>query len=80
MISQIRKELIIFGILLIVLTLLMHPDMLSNPLERFEMMSRRANFAHPLLYTGVLYFITVVIRILGNTLVKFFKKDEKKQR
>ncbi len=75
MIPQIKKELIIYGILLILLTLLMHPDLLSSPAERFEIMKRRANFAHPFLYTGILYLVTVVVRIIARLVMNFFRKD-----
>ncbi len=75
MISLIRKELIIYTVLLVVLTFVMHPDMLSDPAARFEIMKNRANFAHPLLYTGVLYVVSVIVRLIAKLVMKFFKKS-----
>lgn len=74
MIPILRKELIIYALLLLVFTFLVHPDMLSNPASRFDIMKSRANFAHPLLYTGVLYFIILVIRMVGKWVMRFLKQ------
>ncbi len=75
MIARIKTEFIIYGMLLIILTLAMHPDILSNPLARFDIMQSRANFAHPFLYTTIAYIAILAIRIIGSLVMKIFKKN-----
>lgn len=56
-----RRELFIFGVLLLTLIFLMHPDLLNAPHQRFTLMMERGNFFHPFVYTLLAYlFITIL--------------------
>ncbi|MFA6143844.1 MAG: hypothetical protein WCW84_02430 [Sulfurimonas sp.] len=58
------REIAIFGVLLPILALLMHPDFLGNPLLRFNTMLERGNYFHPLVYTTILYSIIAILRMI----------------
>ncbi len=49
----IKREGLIYIVMLFVLTLVMHNDLLSNPSSRFEIMYEKGNYSHPFLYTFV---------------------------
>jgi len=74
MINIIKKELIIYVTILIVLMLLMHPDLLFNPSERLSNMKDIGNFAHPLLYTFIIYMIVYFLRVLFSFIKRLFTK------
>lgn len=58
------RETAIYAALLLMLALLMHPDLLTDPAERVRLMSEHSNYLHPLLYAGVLYVLIGIIRLL----------------
>jgi hypothetical protein len=68
------KEFFIYMAMLMLLTVLMHSDILSSPFTRFEMMSEKENYSHPLLYTGVIYSIFFIIRKLLDLIIGLFEK------
>ena len=65
----------VFVLLLVLFALLMHPDLLTHPAERFAQMQARGSWFHPLLYTlpvyGVLLFLRGIVkgalRLLGRS-------------
>ena len=77
MINIIKKELIIFTALLTLLIVLMHPDMLSNPVDRLERMQYVGNYVHPLLYTFFVYLVVYFFRFVFGFIMKLFDKKEK---
>ncbi|RUM63838.1 MAG: hypothetical protein DSZ03_04865 [Sulfurimonas sp.] len=74
MIPVLKRELVIIIVLLVALTLLLHPDMLNHPVARLELMHNRANYAHPLLYTLVIYGVVGVIRGMAAVVMRFRNK------
>jgi len=72
--SIVIREMTIYVILLVALALLMHPDLLSNPTERFSLMQERKNYFHPLVYTFIIYLFLLIVRFIVKKIVVFFKK------
>lgn len=70
----IKRELLIYASLLLVLVLLMHPDILSDPTTRLGMMQQYENYVHPLLYTLFVYLILFVFRAVVGAVLKLFRK------
>ena len=73
MIKMITKELVFFAILIIALALVQHQDLLTQPAERFTLMSEKENYLHPLLWAGVIYFVLLVIRLILKFVLKLFR-------
>ena len=75
MIKIIRKEVLYYLAILILLALVQHPDLLSSPLERITTMKELSNYAHPFLYTFGAYIIIgifrIVIKLIGYVIKKF---------
>ncbi|MDQ7086008.1 MAG: hypothetical protein Q9M36_14340 [Sulfurovum sp.] len=70
----IKKEVVIYILMLFALTILMHSDILTHPLLRFEMMNDKENYTHPLLYTLIIYLPFLVIRKLLDFIIGLFDK------
>ena len=70
----IKREALIYIAMLLVLTLVMHFDLLSNPSPRFETMVEKGNYSHPFLYTFVLYSILFIIRKILDFIISLFEK------
>lgn len=70
-----KRELIIYSVILVVLIILMHPDMLSDPEARLKLMQEHKNYIHPLLYTLFFYLIFLVVRAAFNGILKLIKRD-----
>ncbi|QOY54956.1 hypothetical protein HUE87_01545 [Candidatus Sulfurimonas marisnigri] len=64
MIKKIKIELLYFSIILIVLALLQHPDLLTSPLKRIDIMVEKENYLHPLLWTSTVYFALGFVRLV----------------
>ncbi|NPA65849.1 MAG: hypothetical protein GXO11_03105 [Epsilonproteobacteria bacterium] len=71
------REGVYFLVLLFVLALLIHPDLLSSPMERIDAAIESGNYFHPLLYTGVLFSIFFILRFIVKKIVSFFKRTPK---
>ena len=74
MIKKIKKELIYFTFVLVVLALLQHSDFLSHPLDRFGLMAEKGNYYHPLIWAFGAYLIVVMMR-LAIRFVLFLKNS-----
>jgi len=72
--SFIKKELLIYLATLLVLTLIMHIDLLSDPLARLQIMQDQENYSHPFLYAFVVYFVMLIIRKVIDLISGLFKK------
>ena len=70
----IKREVIIYIAMLLVLTLVMHFDLLSNPTSRFEIMVEKGNYSHPFLYTFAIYSILLIIRKILDFIIGLFEK------
>lgn len=73
-----RKEILLLGAIFILMALGVHPDLLSDPIERFNALISQGAYWHPLLFSLALYLILVFIRytlyILRKTIQKFTTK------
>ncbi len=58
----IKKELLIYLVMLIIFAILMHSDLLSDPALRFQTMGIKENYSHPFVYSFVIYIIILIIR------------------
>ncbi len=74
MIKRIATELIIFFVLLCLLGPMMHPDLLSDPVERFEKMGELGNYLHPFIYTAVAAVILFIVRLIVNMTRKLIRR------
>jgi len=70
------REAVIFTALLISLAVLMHPDLLSDPKERFALIEDRGNFLHPFVYTFIVYILLFIIRFVVTKVKTFFTKNK----
>ena len=62
MIKTLKIELLYFTAILVVLTFLQHPDLLTSPLERLELIIKNENFLHPFLWSFGVYLILLALR------------------
>ncbi len=69
----IKRELLIFSVILLVLIVLMHPDILNDPVGRLSMMQQQQNYVHPLLYTVFVYLVIFALRGLIGWVLRLFK-------
>lgn len=74
--ALLRRELFIFGVLLLALAFLMHPDLLSAPRERFALMMEKGNFFHPFFYTILPYLFIALLRFFYRILKKFLSRKQ----
>ncbi len=65
-----KKELLIYVVLLILSALVVHPDLLTDPFKRIETMSERANYYHPIVFSLPIYLVVG----LGRLIVMGIKK------
>jgi ABC-type multidrug transport system fused ATPase/permease subunit len=72
--KKLIREVVVFTTLLIFLALMMHPDLLSHPQERFSLMQERENFLHPFIYTFIIYTVIGVFRWIVKKVINLFTK------
>ena len=70
------KEIIFFVVLIVVLALLQHGDLLTNPSDRIELMSQKENYLHPFLWASAVYFVILLFRLILVFVLKFFRKNK----
>jgi len=58
------KELLIYLAIVLVSSLLFHPDLLTEPLQRLSWMHDHANYYHPLLFGLGIYLLIGIPRLL----------------
>ena len=75
-----KKELLFYLLIVIVSALIIHPDLLTDPGSRLEMMSDRANYYHPLLFGLAIYLSIALLRLIGVGLRKIIKRCPGKAR
>jgi len=75
----IAREFILYFSLVITFALLMHPDLLDAPSDRFSHLIERENFIHPFFYTLIIYLLLFVPRFLLSKFIKFFFKAKKSE-
>jgi len=69
-----KKEVLYYLITLVVLSLIMHIDLLSDPSYRFEVMKEKDNYSHPFLYSFIIYSVFLLIRITIDFIIVIFKR------
>ena len=69
-----KKEAIYYLITLLVLALIMHSDLLSDPSSRFNLMQEKGNYTHPFLYSFIIYIIILIIRKIIDFVGNIFEK------
>ncbi|WP_345972270.1 hypothetical protein [Sulfurimonas diazotrophicus] len=69
------REGAIFALLLIALSLLLHPDLLSDPGTRLSQMTGRGNYLHPLVYTLLVYLVVLLLRGVIRLFARFFRRS-----
>lgn len=73
----IKREILYYLLTLLVLALIMHIDLLSNPSARLELMQQKENYSHPFLYSFIIYFIILIIRKIIDFVIGIFDKKTK---
>ncbi|RLA64904.1 MAG: hypothetical protein DRQ78_05695 [Epsilonproteobacteria bacterium] len=71
----IKKETLVYLVILFVLTLIMHSDLLSNPISRFQIMYEKGNYSHPFIYSFIVYIILLIIRKTLDFIIVLFEKN-----
>ena len=72
--SALKKEFFIYLGTLLILIIIVHSDILSNPLARFDLMGQKENFAHPFIYSFAIYGVILIIRKTIDFIVGLFEK------
>lgn len=75
--KALKKELFIYLGTLVVLIIIVHSDILSNPSARFELMSQKENYSHPIIYSFAIYSVIFIVRKLIDFIVGLFEKKPK---
>jgi len=69
-----RKEVLIYLVVVLLSALIIHPDLISDPVARFEKMIARADYYHPLLFGLGIYLFIGAIRLLVKWIKKLIKR------
>jgi uncharacterized integral membrane protein len=69
---MLKKELLIYIIILVIAAVSMHPDLLNEPSHRFSQMQSMGNYSHPFIYSFVLYMIVGILRVITAFIKKLF--------
>ena len=73
----IKKEALIYLGTLLILALIMHIDLLSDPFSRFNLMQEKENYSHPFLYSFVIYTVILILRKIIDFIMGLFEKKSK---
>jgi len=73
MIKKIKKELLYYTIIFVVLALAQHQDLLSTPLLRLEDMQTQGNYLHPFIWAFVVYILIGSFRWLLGIIMRLKK-------
>jgi len=74
--NLIQKEFFYYLLTLLILALIMHIDLLSDPLARFQLMEEKQNYSHPFLYSFIIYFIIFILRKIIDFIMSLFQTKE----
>ena len=73
----IKKEALIYLVTLLILALIMHIDLLSDPLSRLNIMQEKGNYSHPFLYSFIIYAVILILRKIIDFIMGLFEKKTK---
>jgi len=74
MIKILKIELFYFAAILLLLALVQHPDLLSDPMNRLDLIIQKKNFLHPFLWSFGVYIIVFIFRLLVKGLIVLKKR------
>ena len=74
--SVLKKEFFIYLATLFVLIIIVHSDILSNPMARLDLMAQKGNYSHPFIYSFILYFIILIIRKTIDFIANLFNRKK----
>ena len=72
--KALKKEVLYYLLTLLILALIMHIDLLNNPLSRLELMQEKGNYSHPFLYSFVIYSVIFILRKTIDFIMGLFEK------
>ena len=72
-----KKETLIYLVTLLILALIMHIDLLSDPSSRLSIMQEKGNYFHPFLYSFIIYAIIFILRKMIDFIMGLFEKKAK---
>ncbi|MDB2562009.1 hypothetical protein N9X61_00235 [Sulfurimonas sp.] len=72
--NSLKKEMLYYLVTFLILTLVMHSDLLSDPITRFELMQEKGNYSHPFIYTFVIYAVMFILRKAIDFISSLFEK------
>jgi len=70
--KKLLREVVILSVIFVVMALLLHSDLVSDPFSRFAHMQQRGNYLHPLFYTFIFYMIFSILRFLVHLIKRLF--------
>jgi len=70
--KRVLKEGGFYLVLLAAFTLMMHPDLLTQPAERLTRMQTRGSWAHPFVYTLLIYLVVLIFRGIVRIAARIF--------
>ena len=73
-----KREIFIYIAMILVLAVVMHIDLLSDPSSRFQTMYEKGNYSHPFLYTFFIYSIIFIVRKTIDFIISLFEIKNKK--
>ena len=73
----IKKEVLIYLATLLILALIMHIDLLSDPSSRLSLMQQKENYSHPFLYSFIIYVVILILRKIIDLIMGLFEKKTK---
>ena len=71
---SIKKEVLYYLLTLVILALIMHIDLLNNPLLRLQHMNEKGNYTHPFIYSFIVYAVILILRKSIDYIMGFFEK------
>ena len=69
-----KRELLYYLLTLLVLALIMHIDLLSDPSARLTMMQEKENYFHPFIYAFIIYSVIFILRKIIDFVTGLFEK------
>jgi len=72
--QTIKKEILYYLLILLILALVMHSDLLNDPVARLQTMDEKGNYTHPFLYAFVIYATILIFRKIIDFVVGMFEK------
>ena len=76
--SALKKEFFIYLATLLILIVIAHSDILSDPLARLNLMGQKENYSHPFIYSFAIYAVIFIIRKLIDFVGSLFEKKTEK--